>query len=282
MPRTFACISFIALLSGASFGQATGGQSIAAAAPPTFDLADVHVSPRSTRPFMQNGPLRAGRYEIHTATMLDLIRTAYNIDADRVLGGPSWLEQDHFDILAKAPPSTSQETINLMLQSLLADRFKLAFRRDTHPLPAFALTVAKGGAKLKETDGSAEPGCKFTANTQEQIAKADAQLAAARAASDQGGGPIAIALRPTYTYTCGGVTMAALAEAMHTMPLSQSYFGTGIIVDQTGLKGAWDVNFKYTQKPPAAANATANANINVINLGGDTIRSSRLSKNSSG
>jgi uncharacterized protein (TIGR03435 family) len=274
MPRTLARISFIALLSGAAFGPIAGGQSIIAAAPPAFDIADVHPSAHTTatlaRLFTQTGPLRGGRYQMLNATMVDLIRTAYSIDPDKILGGPSWLEQDRFDIIAKAPTATSPEVLNLMLQSLLADRFKLVFKRDTHPLPAFSLTVAKGGAKLKEADGSAEPGCKFTANTADQIAKAESQIAAARNAGD-GAAPVAISLRPTYTYTCGGVTMAAFAEAMHTMPVAVSYFGTGIIVDQTGLKGSWDITLKYTAKPPPAANAAANPNLTVINIGGETI-----------
>ncbi|HEY1753784.1 MAG TPA: TIGR03435 family protein [Bryobacteraceae bacterium] len=269
MQRALARISFIALLSSTAFGQAPGAQK--AEALPTFDIADVHASPRTVRAVLQTGMLRAGRYQLLNATMVDLIRTAYNVDADKILGGPSWLEQDRFDVIAKAPQSTSPEALKLMLQSLLAGRFKLVFRSDTHPLPAFSLTVAKGGPKLKEADGSAEPGCRFTADTAAQIDKAQAQIAAARAASDSGTAPVAISLRPTYTYTCGSTTMAAFAEAMHTMPVAASYFGTGIIVDQTGLKGAWDFSFKYTAKPPTSAAAANAAASNVINIGGDSI-----------
>lgn len=87
--RTFACIGSLALLSGVIFGQA-------AETTPTFEIADVHVSPKTLTPNMRGGILRAGRYEILTATMVDLIRTAYSIDADKVLGGPSWLDADHF------------------------------------------------------------------------------------------------------------------------------------------------------------------------------------------
>src|ERR1700685_3556424 len=103
MPRTLARISFTALLSSAAFGQAPGAQK--AEALPTFDIADVHASPRTVRAVMQPGMLRAGRYQLMNATMVDLIRTAYNIDADRILGGPSWLEQDRFDVIAKTPQS---------------------------------------------------------------------------------------------------------------------------------------------------------------------------------
>jgi uncharacterized protein (TIGR03435 family) len=46
--------------------------------------------------------LRAGRYEIHNANMVDLVRTAYGVDAENVVGGPNWVEYDRFDVIAKA------------------------------------------------------------------------------------------------------------------------------------------------------------------------------------
>jgi uncharacterized protein (TIGR03435 family) len=50
-----------------------------------------------------------GRYELRKATMLDLIKIDYGVDADTVFGGPSWLETDRFDVIAKAPSATSPE-----------------------------------------------------------------------------------------------------------------------------------------------------------------------------
>jgi uncharacterized protein (TIGR03435 family) len=83
----------------------------------------MHVSAQTINPYMRRGVLRGGRYEVRTASMVDLIRTAYGLDDnDRVVGGPSWLDANRFDIIAKAPQSTSQENLMLMLQALLADR----------------------------------------------------------------------------------------------------------------------------------------------------------------
>src|ERR1035438_7171969 len=124
MIRAIAAISFVALLSGAVFGQS-------AESTPKFDIADVHVSPKSATAYMSGGVLRAGRYEIRRATMLDLIRTAYGVDDNsKIQGGPSWLELDRFDVIAKAPPSATQETAKLMLQALLAERFQLKTHTD--------------------------------------------------------------------------------------------------------------------------------------------------------
>src|SRR6267154_4962500 len=144
LSRALAAISLVACLPGVALGQSAGS-------PPAFEIADVHASARSTNPFPSGGVLRAGRYELRKATMVDLIRNAYGVDADKVIGGPSWLETDRFDVIALAPPSTSQETIKQMLQALLADRFKLTVHTDSKSLPTYALTVGKGKPKLKES-----------------------------------------------------------------------------------------------------------------------------------
>jgi uncharacterized protein (TIGR03435 family) len=57
--------------------------------------------------------------------MVDLVRLAYDVDADRVLEGPSWLEVDRFDVTAKGPARSNPEIRRAMLQALLADRFNL-------------------------------------------------------------------------------------------------------------------------------------------------------------
>ena len=123
MMRAFACITFAALLSGTAPGQPTQQR-------PTFEVADVHVSPRGTNTVFRTS-FRGQRYEVHNASMVDLIRTAYGVETEKVFGGPTWLEFDRFDITALSSANTSQDTIKLMLQALLADRFKLVVHSDT-------------------------------------------------------------------------------------------------------------------------------------------------------
>src|ERR1700704_1376925 len=98
MRRVFATVGLVALLSSAAFAQS--------AEAPRFDAADIHIRAHSNNPapFMSGGVLRAGRYDLRNATMLELIATAYAVpDNDTILGGPNWLERDRFDIAAKAP-----------------------------------------------------------------------------------------------------------------------------------------------------------------------------------
>src|SRR5215475_988640 len=98
-----------------------------------FEAADVHPSERAMNPYtlISGGVLRGTRYDLRKATMLDLIRIAYDVNPEMVYGGPNWVELDRFDIAAKAQRSTPPETIALMLRSLLADRFKLVLHGDT-------------------------------------------------------------------------------------------------------------------------------------------------------
>jgi uncharacterized protein (TIGR03435 family) len=138
---------------------------IAAAAQtrPAFDVADVHASP--SRPDgrgvlqMEGGAVRGGRYEIHNATMLDLIATAYGVEADAVFGGPSWLALDRFEVIAKPPDGVTSASIDQMLQPLLADRFGLVVRQDSRPLPAWVLSKGAGEPRLRRSSGSDDSGC---------------------------------------------------------------------------------------------------------------------------
>src|SRR5215475_5760758 len=127
---------------------------------PKFDVADVHVSP-TARGFGQNfgGVLREGHYVNRDATMLQLIGSAYGVSEDNISGGPGWVSLDLFDVIAKVPDGTTPATANLMLQSLLADRFGLVTHRGTQPVPRYVMTVAKGGSKLKAASGSGNPSC---------------------------------------------------------------------------------------------------------------------------
>src|SRR6516162_6213582 len=134
-----------AFLLGAAFGQTAD----------RFEAADVHASPHTDNNFnlfMRGPQTRAGRYEIRTATMVDLISTAYGVDGDKVYGGPNWLEMDRYDVTGKLPEGpSSKEKQRAMLQTLLTERFSLVAHTDKKPMPAYIMTVPKR-AMLKEAD----------------------------------------------------------------------------------------------------------------------------------
>jgi uncharacterized protein (TIGR03435 family) len=231
MMRVFAQLAATAFLAASAFGQS------APATPPTatqttFEVADVHVSLPSRNPFLRGPLLRRGIYEMHFATMLDLIRTAYGVEAERVQGGPNWLENDNFDVIAKAPAGTTAETAKPMLKALLAERFQLVVHNDTKPVPAYAIKVPKH-AQLKQSDGSADTGCKFS-------------FPPPPPPPTPGGPPPAPLI---FTFTCTNMSMAKLAEAFTTSIFAaQPYLNDRVVVDETELKGAWDFELKLTPK----------------------------------
>lgn len=207
---------------------------------PRFEIADVHVSAKTVNPFVRNGPVRGGRYEVKNATMVDLIRIAYGFDPDKVLGGPNWLEMDRFDVVAKVPPDSTPETRKPMLQSLLADRFKLVVHRETKPLPTYALTAGKK-LQLKEASGSEEPGCRLQPGSPTE--------GGIRLFTSAGTGtPMQINLGPgmTIRYVCRNITMAAFASGLRGM--IGASVGTNEVLDATQLKGNWNFDIKYSMQ----------------------------------
>jgi uncharacterized protein (TIGR03435 family) len=219
MMQRFLCIGLgIALIFGAAFGQSTD----------KFEAADVHVSPHTDNNFnlfMRGPQTRAGRYEIRTATMVDLISTAYKVDTDKVYGGPNWLELDRYDVTAKLPAGATPETQRIMLQALLTERFGLVAHSDSKPMPAYVLTAGKHPL-LKDADPSALKGCQGKPRPQ-----------------DAG---------PTYPneVACHGLTAAEIADNLHNM--AGGYLRQPVI-DSTGLKGVYDFDLRWTGRGQLAA-----------------------------
>jgi uncharacterized protein (TIGR03435 family) len=88
-------------------------------------------------------------------SVADLITFAYAVHVRQITGAPAWLEDEKFDITATPDPpgQPNRKQLEIMVQKLLADRFKLVFHRDKKELSVFALTVGKTGAKLTASTG---------------------------------------------------------------------------------------------------------------------------------
>jgi len=123
---------------------------------PSFDAASIKPTPESGDP-KREGPIQltGGNINLEAASLWNLVVAAYGIK-DYQLSGPDWMKSAHFDVVAKAPEDASLDQRRSMLQSLLADRFKLAVHHATKDLPVDALVVAKGTTKLgnmKDSEG---------------------------------------------------------------------------------------------------------------------------------
>jgi len=149
MQRAILGAGLIIFTSCAAFGQA-------AAESPTFEVASVKPAPPPTgmgmRVMMRGGPGSAdpGQITYSNVSLKGILTTAYGVKGYQI-NGPKWLDSERFDIVAKIPKGATKEQFQLMLQNLLAERFKLTLHHETKELPMYALVVGKGGPKLKES-----------------------------------------------------------------------------------------------------------------------------------
>src|SRR6266550_1825324 len=89
-----------------------------------------------------------GRVAITNETLRQVIQDAYGVNDLEIAGGPAWLNTDRWDIAAVGRAGTADEPTRLMLQSLLADRFKLVAHVEKREQPIFALVFARSDKRL--------------------------------------------------------------------------------------------------------------------------------------
>jgi uncharacterized protein (TIGR03435 family) len=208
-----------------------------AATPLQFEVASLKPS----QPGGRGGGIRptpgGERYVASNIPLKLLITVAYRIRADQVVGGPAWIGTDLYDINAKAERPSSIEALHLMLQNLLAERFKLQFHRETKVLPIYALMVDKGGAKL-QPDEAQSAGDPWIDNTVDHF--------------------------PQMTMHGKFVPMDYFAWRL-SMMLDRP------VLDQTKLTGGYDFELKFTRELPPGTPEGALINGAPIDTSGPTI-----------
>jgi bla regulator protein blaR1 len=123
---------------------------------PAFEVASVKRS--ATKRFV---PPTVNPQSFHTVMSLaDAIEWAYDIEAYQLAGGPVWLHRDYFEIEVKTRMPVTKKEMRVVLQSVLAGRFKLKFHREARQLSVYALVVAVAGPRLTTAKGPCgEDGC---------------------------------------------------------------------------------------------------------------------------
>lgn len=175
-----------------------------------------------------------GQFTATGMTLKDLVGySAFGIPEARITGGPKWIGEERFDIAAKTDAATTQRMeaasheerlteFRAMVQQMLEDRFKLAFHWETREMPVYALVVAKKGPLLHETAKPQAGTRNFTHNGQ---------------------------------LTGEGITMDDLAGTL-TQEMSDEL--GRVVVNQTGIKGRYDVTLKWTPESDAASGTKTN------------------------
>jgi uncharacterized protein (TIGR03435 family) len=143
MRRGLALVAIV--LAGLGFGQE---------AAPSFEVAS--IKPSTEPPGIAGVTTKTGRLSGHNVTLKHCIRSAYSLPYPQILGGPKWLDEDRYQIDAKAAAPAGDRELSLMLRTLLAERFKLVLHEETRTMPGYALVVGKAGMKAKRSEPGGE------------------------------------------------------------------------------------------------------------------------------
>jgi uncharacterized protein (TIGR03435 family) len=181
--------------------------------PLAFEVIAIKPSPAGTRGGMIR-PLPGGQtYRATGVPARLMMKLMYKITDSQIAGAPSWMDTDLYDVEAKAAKPSNIDELHEMFQTLLADRFKLQFHRETREIRAYVLTVDKAGPKMKVSEGEAED-------------------------------PFAIPIRPTGPGKISGTRVPMsyfawfMAQQLNTP-----------VVDKTGLDKLYDFTFEVTRPP---------------------------------
>jgi uncharacterized protein (TIGR03435 family) len=181
---------------------------MAADANPAFEVVTIKLS----RPDDQRLPtiqIQNRRLLTWNKSVMNLITFAYSIEPSEVVNGPDWLDTK-YDIVAQpnGEGQPSQQQWQIMLQKLLADRFKLSFHRVPKEVSIYALTVTKNGPKLTASAGDPK-------------------------------GPPNLAMPARGRFRLRNATMADLVgELRGTLDRP--------VVDKTGISGRYDIALNWT------------------------------------
>jgi uncharacterized protein (TIGR03435 family) len=158
-----------------------------------------------------------GRIHYPLVSLKGLLTRAY--DSYFEIKGPGWLDSEVVEVVATMPPETSREQFKEMLANLITERFKLKYHVEMKEIAGYALVVAKGGVKVKESAAAAAPDGFAIPPKGPTFMIAMAEGGRSRIVSQQ-------------------QTLDALVKYLETMLKSR-------VVDETGLKAKYDYTLTY-------------------------------------
>lgn len=256
-----AFVSAIAVSSVSSYPQARpdGGKM-------DFDAASIKPSLPDTQPHANfglnidnetlppGGLLSASNMPLHV-----YIEFAYKImltreqEAAMVAYLPKWVAEQGFDFVARAEGNPTKDQARLMMQSLLADRFKLAVHFETHVTPVLVMVLDKPGKLGPRFRPHAEgPPCdtnlKIPSDRSSPSVPPGGFLPVCRA--------VVMIPGPNHTLLLGArdVDMEHIASYLPTLESEGRP-----VVDRTGLTGTFDFSINWAPPSPSSALSATDA-----------------------
>jgi uncharacterized protein (TIGR03435 family) len=216
---------------------------------PAFDVTSVKPNPTGGR----SGAIQRGRFAQSAVTLQQLVRMAFG--TNEIVGGPGWIDSERFDVEGRGSfdlsgflpgPDGSPPQVYLMLQQLLADRFKLTVHKATQERPVYTLVTARRDQQF---------GPRLTRSTFDCEA-----LLAATVQSGRLPAPPSQAAMPRCAV--GGTPGHLMADSIDMSRLASvlSASTDRVVIDRTGLLGRFNVELQWTPDalgPASSANAAA-------------------------
>lgn len=144
MPQRFTALMATLALAGLLLAQSADRKPLA------FEVASIKPS----QPGGMGGGIRAmpggQTYVAQNATLRLMIMLMYKVADNQITGGPDWMNNDRWDVNAKAERPSNIDQLHEMYQTMLADRFHLQFHMEAKEETAYVLTVDKSGSKMKQ------------------------------------------------------------------------------------------------------------------------------------
>ena len=234
-------------------------QTRALAAPatlPAFEAISVRPNVTEGRGGRGGGAFQPGRYVAQNVTLKTILRRAFgregaggpNTTVDlfetQIAGGPQWLDEEKFDIIATTAEATQPREMRLMVQRMLADRFKLAAHWEKRELPVYALMKARA-------DGQLGAGLTLKSEADCAALKREGPLP-----MPQPGVPAPLPPCGAIQFGPGQLIASGTPMDLFVTTLTNVPVVTGIdrmVVDQTGIKGAYAFTLRF--KPAGSPNA---------------------------
>lgn len=219
-------------------GLIAAGSLLSQTTKPSFDVASIkpNISGRD------GGSAQAtpNGFSATNLTLSSLLNYAFRPPAgpffnQQIIGGPDWMRTDHFDIQAKAggkPSSLSREQIQLMMQSLLEDRFRLKTHREVRDLPVYDLVVGNGGVRMQRSE--------------DQTPRASGGSISFHSGDEEDPSPLQ---RGDMRLTKGSTDTVLSASAVPVSKIVTLLQGSSdrIILDKTDLKGLFDIHIRFLE-----------------------------------
>jgi uncharacterized protein (TIGR03435 family) len=197
---------------------------------PAFEVASVRPSGAAVDRVDIGLRWDGAQVRITSLPLRSYVALAYRLKIDQVTG-PDWASTERYDLQATLPAGSKQADLPEMLQALLTERFQLKFHREQKEFPVYLLTLGKGPLLFKESADTAE-------RPQNEGFSVAGSGSSAGVAVNLGNGSY-------YSFANNKLegkklTLPAIADTLESYVDRQ-------VVEQTGLKGAYDVSIEVSQ-----------------------------------